>query len=53
MTDHEQPTAPAAGERGQEPQQPPTLRALRDLVNAGARSTTPWRDAPGSARPSW
>ncbi len=39
MTDHEQPAAPPWVERGQEPQQPPTLRALRDLVNAGSRVT--------------
>ena len=39
MTDHEHPTAPPWVARGQEPQQPPTLRALRDLVNAGSRVT--------------
>ncbi len=37
MTDQEQPPAPPWVGRGQEPRQPPTLRALRDLVNAGSR----------------
>ena len=39
MTDRTHPAAPPWVERGQEPQQPPTLRALRDLVNAGSRVT--------------
>lgn len=39
MTDQDDPTAPPWVERGQEPHQPPTLRALRDLVNAGSRVT--------------
>ena len=39
MTEREHADAPAWVGRGREPEQPPTLRALRDLVSAGSRVT--------------
>ena len=39
MSEQAPPAPPPWIERGQEPRQPPTLRALRDLVNAGSRVT--------------